>query len=144
MYNKNLKLIIIAQIFGFTAAPVTIFLSGIIGSTLTPIVSLSTLPTAMMVVGLASSTMIASKIMSIIGRQKGFIIAAIYTSFSALLAALSIYIGEFSLYCLACFAIGNGLAFTHQYRFAAAESVKKEMIPRAISVIMLAGIGQLC
>ena len=141
MYNKNLILIIIAQIFGFTAAPVTIFLSGIIGSTLTPIVSLSTLPTAMMVVGLASSTMIASKIMSIIGRQKGFIIAAIYTSFSALLAALSIYIGEFSLYCLACFAIGNGLAFTHQYRFAAAESVKKEMIPRAISVIMLAGIG---
>ena len=141
MYNKNLILIIIAQIFGFTAAPVTIFLSGIIGSTLTPIVSLSTLPTAMMVVGLASSTMIASKIMSIIGRQKGFIIAAIYTTFSALLAALSIYIGEFSLYCLACFAIGNGLAFTHQYRFAAAESVKKEMIPRAISVVMLAGIG---
>ena len=73
MYNKNLILIIIAQIFGFTAAPVTIFLSGIIGSTLTSLTTLSTLPTASMVIGLASSTMIASKIMSRIGRKRGFI-----------------------------------------------------------------------
>ena len=36
--------------------------------------------------------------------------------------------------------IGNGLAFTHQYRFAAAETVEKDMVPRAISAIMLAGI----
>ena len=43
-------------------------------------------------------------------------------------------------YCLSCFANGNGLAFTHQYRFAAAESVSEDMIPRAISVVMLAGI----
>ncbi|NDD49029.1 MAG: MFS transporter [Alphaproteobacteria bacterium] len=140
MYNKNLVLIIIAQIFGFTAAPVTIFLSGIIGSTLTPVLSLSTLPTAMMVIGLASATMLASKIMSKIGRQKGFIIAALYTTISALLAAYSIYISEFVIYCLACFMIGNGLSFTHQYRFAAAETVEKDMAPRAISAIMLAGI----
>ncbi len=140
MYNKNLTLIIIAQIFGFTAAPVTIFLSGIIGSTLTSLTSLSTLPTASMVIGLASSTMIASKIMSRIGRKRGFIYAAIYTSISSLIAALSIYSGNFIFYCISCFAIGNGLAFTHQYRFAAAESVSEEMIPRAISVVMLAGI----
>ncbi|MAU57736.1 MAG: MFS transporter [Hyphomicrobiales bacterium] len=140
MYNKNLILIIIAQIFGFTAAPVTIFLSGIIGSTLTSFTTLSTLPTASMVIGLASSTMIASKIMSRIGRKRGFIYAAIYTSISSLIAAISIYYGSFLFYCLSCFAIGNGLAFTHQYRFAAAESVSEDMIPRAISVIMLAGI----
>ena len=140
MYNKNLILIIIAQIFGFTAAPVTIFLSGIIGSTLTSFTTLSTLPTASMVIGLASSTMIASKIMSRIGRKRGFIYAAIYTSISSLIAAISIYYGSFLFYCLSCFAIGNGLAFTHQYRFAAAESVSEDMIPRAISVVMLASI----
>ena len=140
MYNKNLILIIIAQIFGFTAAPVTIFLSGIIGSTLASFSTLSTLPTASMVIGLASSTMIASKIMSRIGRKRGFIYAAIYTSISSLTAAISIYYGSFLFYCLSCFAIGNGLAFTHQYRFAAAESVSEDMIPRAISVVMLASI----
>jgi predicted MFS family arabinose efflux permease len=33
-----------------------------------------------------------------------------------------------------------GLAFIHQYRFAAAESVEKEKAPKAISILMLAGI----
>jgi len=33
-----------------------------------------------------------------------------------------------------------GAAFNHQYRFAAAESVEKEKAPRAISILMLAGI----
>jgi MFS family permease len=32
------------------------------------------------------------------------------------------------------------MAFTHQYRFAAAESVEKEKAPKAISILMLAGI----
>ena len=33
-----------------------------------------------------------------------------------------------------------GMAFTHQYRFAAAESVSKDKVPRAISIILLGGI----
>jgi len=33
-----------------------------------------------------------------------------------------------------------GIAFAHQYRFAAAESVEKEKLPKAISILMLAGI----
>jgi len=32
------------------------------------------------------------------------------------------------------------MAFAHQYRFAAAESVEKEKVPKAISILMLAGI----
>ena len=32
------------------------------------------------------------------------------------------------------------MAFTHQYRFAAAESVEKDKIPKAISIILLGGI----
>ena len=33
-----------------------------------------------------------------------------------------------------------GAAFNHQYRFAAAESVEKDKIPKAISTLLLAGI----
>jgi predicted MFS family arabinose efflux permease len=42
---------------------------------------------------------------------------------------------------LACFLLGAGVAFSHQYRFAAVETVKKDMAPKAISIILLAGIG---
>ena len=44
---------------------------------------------------------------------------------------------NFILFCFANFFIGVGMAFTHQYRFAAAESVEKDKVPRAISIILL-------
>ena len=138
--NKNLWLLAFSQIFGFTAATVTIFLSGIVGSQLSPIKSLSTLPIALSVVGTAVFTIFASKIMSKIGRKLGFILASIGCSLFSLLAAYSISDQNFILFCFSSFLIGTSLAFTHQYRFAAAESVDKDKIPKAISIIMFAGI----
>ena len=51
--KKNLWLLTLSQVFGFTAATVTVFLSGIIGSQITSVKHLSTLPTALYVVGTA-------------------------------------------------------------------------------------------
>ena len=56
------------------------------------------------------------------------------------MAAYSIILGNFFIFCFACFILGAGMAFIHQYRFAAAESVEKEQAPRAISILLLAGI----
>jgi MFS family permease len=139
--NKNLWLLILSQVFAFTAAPVTVFLSGIIGSQFSPIKSLATLPMAVSIVGIAIFAIFAAKIMSIIGRRAGFILASIGSSLSSLLAAYSIIIESFILFNFACFLIGAGVAFSHQYRFAAVETVKKDMAPKAISIILLAGIG---
>jgi len=44
--NKNLSLLALSQVFGFTANIITVFLSGIVGAQITSIKSLSTLPTA--------------------------------------------------------------------------------------------------
>jgi len=139
--NKNLWLLILSQIFAFTAAPVTVFLSGIIGSQFSPIKSLATLPMALSIVGVAIFAFFAAKIMSIIGRRAGFIFSSIGSSLSSLLAAYSIINESFILFNFACFLLGAGVAFSHQYRFAAVETVKKDMAPKAISIILLAGIG---
>jgi len=139
--NKNLWLLILSQIFAFTAAPVTVFLSGIIGLQFSPVKSLATLPMALSIVGIAIFAIFAAKIMSIIGRRAGFIFASIGTSLSSLLAAYSIICESFILFNFACFLLGAGVAFSHQYRFAAVETVKKDMAPKAISIILLAGIG---
>ena len=138
--NKNLWIITVSQIFSFTPAPVNVFLSGIIGSTLSPIKSLQTLPTSLMIVGVAVFSFFAAKIMSKIGRKAGFLYAALFSSFSALLASYALWDKNFYIFCLACFLIGNAMSFTHQYRFAAAESVKKSFIPKALSIVMLASI----
>jgi len=138
--NKNLWIITASQVFSFTPAPVNVFLSGIIGSSLSPIKSLQTVPTSLMIVGVAIFSFFAAKIMSRIGRKAGFLYAAIFSTLSVLLAAYAVWDKNFYLFCLACFFIGNGMAFTHQYRFAAAESVEKSFIPKALSIIMLASI----
>ena len=138
--NRNLIVLTLSQIFSFTAAPVTVFLSGIIGSQISPLKSLSTLPMSISVVGIAIGAIFASKLMSITGRKIGFIVASIGNTLVSILAAYSIFIQSFSIYCVANFFLGMGMAFTHQYRFAAAESVSKDKVPRAISIILLGGI----
>jgi len=138
--NKNLSLFTFSQVFGFTAATITVFLSGIIGSQIASIKSLATLPTALYVVGTAIFTILAARIMSKIGRRLGFIFAALGSSAASLLAAFAISQQNFILFCISCLILGMGAAFNHQYRFAAAESVEKEKVPRAISILMLAGV----
>ena len=138
--NRNLSLLVSSQVFAFTAATVTVFISGIIGSQLTPIKTLSTLPPSIYVVGTAAATIFAAKIMSIIGRRLGFIFSSVAGSIACLIGAYSIMIESFFIFCMAKFILGATMAFTHQYRFAAAESVEKEKVPKAISSLLLAGI----
>ena len=138
--NRNLFLLVSSQVFAFTAANVTVFLSGIIGSQLTTIKSLSTLPPSIYVIGIAISTIFAAKIMSLIGRRLGFVLASAGSSLASLIGAYSIFIESLIIFCFACFVLGAGMAFVHQYRFAAAESVEKDKAPKAISILLLAGI----
>ena len=138
--NRNLSLLISSQVFGFTAANVTVFLSGIIGSQLSTIKSLATFPPSIYVVGIAISTIFAAKVMSIIGRRLGFVLASMGSSLACLLAAYSIFINSFIIFSFSCFLLGTGMAFIHQYRFAAAETVEKDKAPKAVSMLLLAGI----
>ena len=140
MLNKNLIILTICQVFSFTAPPITVFISGIVGLKISPIASLATLPTSLSIVGTAVFSFFAAKIMGKIGRKKGFMLSSIYSSLAALLGAFSIYSENFILFCISCFVIGTGIAFTHQYRFAAAETVEKNDSSRAISILLLATI----
>ena len=138
--NRNLWLLILSQIFGFTAANVTVFLSGIIGSEISPIKALATFPPSIYVVGIAISTVFAAKVMSVIGRRLGFVLASIGSSLASILSAYAILNNNFIIFSLSCFFLGTGMAFIHQYRFAAAESVEKQKAPKAVSMLLLAGI----
>lgn len=140
MFNRNLIVLSISQIFSFTAAPITVFLSSIIASRMTDLKSLVTLPTALMIVGTSLGSIIASYMMSRTGRKFGFMFSTIITSSAALLASYAVSKNLFFYYCLSNLLIGIGFAFTAQYRFAAAESVSKKLIPTAISIILFSSM----
>ena len=140
--NKNLWLLILSQVFAFTAAPVTVFLSGIIGSQFSPVKSLATLTDGRINYRYSNLCNLCSKSYEY-NWSKGrfYVCIRLVVHLSSLLAAYSIIIESFILFNLACFLLGAGVAFSHQYRFAAVETVKKDMAPKAISIILLAGIG---
>ena len=83
--NKNLWLLILSQIFAFTAAPVTVFLSGIIGSQISPLKSLSTLfmPTENIIRGILNNSTITLPIEKFVLFNK-FIDAEIAVSYTHL------------------------------------------------------------
>jgi len=138
--NRNFIILLIAQIFSSTPPVVTVLLSGIIGSTLIDIKSLATLPTAIMIVGTAFSSIIASKIMSYKGRRYGFCLGSLVSTLASISCAFAVFLENFYFFIFSNFFIGVAMAFTHQYRFAVAENVKKNLIPRAISSILLLSI----
>ena len=140
MINRNLLILSVGQVFSFASPVVTVLLSGIIGSKLIDTDYLITLPTALMIVGTALGSIFASKIMKVKGRKFGFSFAAVLNSSSSLICAYAIGIESFLLFCVGNLAIGLSVAFAQQYRFAATESVQKNNIPKAISLILLLGI----
>ena len=129
-----------AQSFGLTAAPILVLLGGIVGTQLAPQTDLATLPITFQIIGLASAAIPASMLMSKVGRRIGFLIGTALGLFAALLCAYAVWHESFYVFVLGTFLIGNYIAFLQQFRFAVAETVPKDKIPRSLSILMLAGI----
>lgn len=72
----NVRLLFIAQALGMAASPFNTLLGGIIGSRLAPDPRFATLPVALLIVGLAASTVPVAFLMRWKGRRFGFVFTA--------------------------------------------------------------------
>ncbi|MCJ7501056.1 MFS transporter, partial [bacterium] len=138
--NRNVILLSGSMALGMSSAPVIVLLGGIVGVALAPTPALSTLPVAMLVVGVALFTVPAALIMRITGRRKGFMAASLLAALACVIGIYAIHIQSFVLFCTVAFLIGGNLAFVQQYRFAAAESVEPVHVSRAVSIVLLGGV----
>ena len=116
-------------------------LGGIIGSELADNQALSTLPLSVMVIAVAVTTIPATLIMKRIGRRKGSAIASLSAAFALMVALLALRQESFLLFVVAAMLFGINMAFAQQYRYAAAESVAPQFVPRAISLVLIGSIG---
>lgn len=117
-----------------------VLLAGIIGTTFAPSSDLATLPIALVVVGVASSTLPTGKLLHRYGRRPVFLAYGIVAMAAALIAMQSLIYGTFAGFCMAAFLMGWAGAAGHQYRFAALEAVPAELAPRATSFLLLGGV----
>jgi MFS family permease len=118
-----------------------ITVGGIVGVQLAPAAWLATLPVSLMVVGTALATIPAASIMRRVGRRAGFAGAAVGGALGALLGGAALVQESFVLFCAAALLMGAQVAFSQQYRFAAAESSAPHLAGRAISIVLVGAMG---
>src|SRR6516164_7066705 len=118
-----------------------IFATGsIIGATLSPDMSLATVPLSIYVLGLAAGTLPTGAISRRYGRRVAFIIGTGCGMLTGLIGAFAILRGSFALFCLATFLGGLYGAVAQSYRFAAADGASAAFRPKAVSWVMAGGV----
>ena len=141
MQVRNLSLLVTCQLISTTGSIVMVTLGGIIGSTLAANKAFATLPLSMMVVAIATTTIPATMLMRRIGRRAGFALSSLSAAGAVLVAVLALKQSSFVLFIVSTMLFGINMAFTQQYRYAAAESVAPKYVPRAVSFVLLGSIG---
>lgn len=137
----NVWLLAITYALVMSLGAVVVFIGGLVGTELAPIANLATLPVAALTIGTATTVVPVTMLMKKIGRKASFIGIISFSVFIALLAAYSIQIHSFYLFCLSVYFLGITAACTQQFRFAAIESVQPENIARAAASVLLGGIA---
>jgi len=130
----------IAYALMMAGVSVLVLIAGIIGTEIAPSSGLATLPIALAVVGVASSTLPTGKLLHLFGRRPVFIGYGFIAICAAALASFSLVREQFFLFCFAAFMMGWSGAAGHQYRFAALEAVPAFLAPKATSVLLFGGI----
>ena len=129
-----------AQMLGSSGLTVVVILGGIVATQIAPRPSLATVPLSLAIVATALTTIPASFLMRRIGRRAGFIVGASVGLVGGLVAAQAIILADFLMFCAATLLMGSSMAFTQQYRFAAAESAPPERLSQAVSYVLIGSL----
>ena len=116
-------------------------LGGIIGTTLADNPAYATFPVSVLVLSVAIIAIPATMFMKRVGRKVGFATASTTAVVAMSLAAWSLHQHSFPLFIAAAGLLGINMAFTQQYRYAAAESVRPAFVGRAISTVLIGAMG---
>ena len=138
---SNTVVLFFAQVLTGSGLTAVVLFGGLLSDKLAPDTSWATAPVSITVVGMALSTVPASLLMRMTGRRLGLIAGAGVGVVASLLCAYAVVQRSFLLFCCGSMLFGTATAFTVQYRFVAAESVARERASRAISYVLLGGLG---
>lgn len=141
MQRRNLIILVFSQLISATGSIIFVTLGGIIGVSLAGNPAWATLPVSMVVVASAATTIPAALLMRRVGRAPGFAAASLSAAAAMLFAAWALHVANFALFLAASCVFGINMAFTQQYRYAAAESVAARHVPRAVSFVLVGSIG---
>lgn len=140
-FPRNLWVLAVCQFLLMSATSMMILVGGLLGAHLAPQPRWATLPITAVILGVATATIPAALLMRRFGRKAGTYLGLTLMLLGALLCFYAATFGYFSRFLLGAFLVGLAMAFVHQFRFAAMESLDKpEDAGPALSLLMLSGI----
>lgn len=140
LQRNNIFRLATAQALGGGNSVIVYATAAVVGDGLAPDKSLATLPVTIFVIGMALCTLPAGAIAQRFGRGRVFLLGSLCGMLMGLMAALGIYLTSFVLFCSAMLLGGAYAAMVLSLRFAAAECVPEASQPRALSIVMAAGL----
>lgn len=137
---RAVYLLSICNGFLFVNQSLLITISALIGFDLADDKRYATLPMALQFFAIMMTTVPASLFMGRFGRQNGFLLGNTLGIIGSVIALFSIFNRSFEGFCIATICFGMFAAFSHYYRFTAAELVKDDQKSVAISWVMAGGV----
>ena len=124
--KRNVFLLAVCQMLFDSGRTLMIATAPVIAYTFAAEKALATLPTALVILGTAITTLPASIYMGRAGRKAGFIFGTVIGTGGGLVCAAAVIVGDFWLLCLGTLLFGAFSGFAQHYRFAAADAAAKE------------------
>ena len=115
--------------------------ASIVGNVLAPDKTLATLPASVYVIGLWAGTLPMGWLARRFGRRTAFQIGTVCGVLTGLFCCLGILMSSFLLFNIGAFFTGFYAAATQAYRFAAADTASEAFRPKAISWVLVGGVG---
>ncbi|MBM7035369.1 MFS transporter [Vibrio ulleungensis] len=139
-FPRSAWLLIIVAALTMSTGFTMVFVGGIIGLELAPKAEWATFPLALMITGVALTTLPMGVAISRWGRKPIIVAGAWVAVFGGLLAALSVALQWFWLLCLSAVILGASMAVVQQYRFAVMEWVSPQRRAEAASRVLVGGL----
>ena len=137
--KRNVLLLFFSQTLLVTSASMLFASCPLVGYSLANEKSLATVPLALLFLARMVTTVPAALFMQKVGRRFGFMLAAVFGLFGAIVTTVGIHRGHFGLFCLGTIFLGVPISFGQFYRFAAAEVSTVQFRSRAISYVLAGG-----
>lgn len=139
--RRNTLLLSGLQALGGANPAVIVALGGLVGEALSHNEKIATLPVSLFNMGMAIGILPAAWVMRKLGRRGGYFIGSLLGVLGGLTAFTGIVQTSFLIFCVGTVIAGLYSSYVQSYRFAAADSVRPELRPRAISWVMIGGLA---
>ena len=138
--NRNIFYLAVSQAFSMTAMNINMITTALAGFLIAPYGWMSTLPLSLQFLTTMISTVPSSLLMARFGRRPIFLLGVFFTFFGGILMGLSLIYKLFLVFCFGSMCLGIGHSIAQFYRYAATETVSEDVRPKAMSLVLSAGI----